>query len=184
MDRPESVLRRIEQNSESVFLPIVGREKGALLESLVRKTRPLSILEVGTLVGYSAILMARNMEAGKITTIEIDTESAMIAERNINDAGFGKAIDILEGDASQVIPKLKGQFDLVFIDAAKSEYLAYLGLLEAGSKLKPGAIIVADNAKIFAKQMKDYLHHVKTSGKYESRLYDFGADGMEVSIKK
>jgi len=178
----ERVLHVIEQQSQQIFLPIVGRKKGNFLESLVAKQQPSTILEIGTLVGYSAILMARSLERGRIISVEISPHSAEIAHKNISEAGFSDKVKILVGDALHIIPRLKETFNLVFIDAAKEEYLAYLKLLEKNN-LKKGTIIVADNAKIFADAMRDYLHYVRESGNYKSKFYDFGDDGMEVSIK-
>ena len=71
-----------------------------------------------------------------------------------------------------------------FIDALKEEYLKYLKLLERSRKLRKGSVIIADNAKIFADEMEDYLRYVRTSNNYTSHFYDFGDDGMEVSIRK
>ncbi len=81
----------------------------------------------------------------------------------------------------QIIPKLKGVFDFAFINAEKNEYLDYLRLVE--DKLREGTVIVADNAGIFAKQMRDYLDYVRTSGKYSSKYVQVGVDGVEISVK-
>jgi len=80
-----------------------------------------------------------------------------------------------------VIPKLKGPFDLVFIDADKSEYLDYLRLVE--DKLHKGSVVVADNAGIFADQMQDYLDYVRSSQRYKSKFVRIGRDGLEISVK-
>ncbi len=163
------------------FLPIIGRVKGKLLEDTVKKHKPELILEVGTLVGYSAILMARNMEKGKIISLEIDKKAAEIAKENIRKAGLKNKVDIILGDARDTIKKLDKTFDMIFIDAAKKEYFEYLKLLE--DKMHKGTIIVADNAKIFSDAMSDYLDYVRNSGKYDSKFYDFGFDGVEVSVR-
>ncbi len=76
---------------------------------------------------------------------------------------------------------VSGKFDLIFIDAAKEEYLEYLKLIER--KLREGSVVVADNAGTFAEQMRDYLKYVRTSGKYGSEYRSFGEDGVEVSVK-
>jgi predicted O-methyltransferase YrrM len=85
------------------------------------------------------------------------------------------------GDAVKVIPTLRGCFDAVFIDAEKTEYMDYLRLVE--DKLHKGAVVVADNAGIFADQMQDYLRYVRTSGKYRSQYVPVGDDGLEISVK-
>mgnify|MGYP001592663745 FL=1 len=179
-DKTEIVLEKIENQSNHIFLPIVGRKKGRLLEKLIKKLQPKLVLEIGMLVAFSTILMARNLKQGKIITIEINQEAAEIARKNLNEAGI-KNVKVILGNALKIIPKLKSKFDFVFIDAVKEDYLNYLKLIE--SKLNKNAIIVADNAKIFASEMKDYLDYVRTSKNYKSKFYDFDEDGMEVSIK-
>lgn len=179
---PEKVLEEIEKSSKNYFLPIIGSEKGSVLEKLIKENQPKSVLEIGTLVGYSAILMAKNLAKGKIISLEIDPKAAEAARENIEKAGFSEKVEVIAGDAKKIIPKLKEKFDLVFIDAAKEEYIEYLKLAEP--RLNKNAVIVADNAKIFAEEMRDYLNYVRNSGRFESKFYDFGFDGVEVSIAK
>jgi predicted O-methyltransferase YrrM len=88
---------------------------------------------------------------------------------------------VIVGDAKEVIPRLRGKFDLVFLDAEKTDYLEYLRLVE--QKLHRGSTIVADNAGKYANQMKDYLSHVRSSGDYRSRFVAVGEDGLEISVK-
>ena len=182
MKSTEKVLSKIEEQAKQVFLPLVGRKKGKLLEAIVRKKQPKLILEIGTLIGFSAILMAQHLKGGKIISIEIAPHAAAAAERNLKDAGFSEKVKVLVGDALSIIPKLKDKFGLVFVDAAKEEYLSYLQMLEKRN-LQKGTVVVADNAKIFADAMQDYLHYVRNSGRYKSKFYDFGEDGMEVSVR-
>ena len=178
----EQVLRQIEQVSEKTFLPIVGPNKGKILAEHVRKTKPRHVLEVGTLIGYSAILIGKELDANaEIVTIEIHKDEAELAGKNIVRANIPPKIKIITGDALEVIPTLNGPFDFAFIDAEKNEYLQYLNLAEA--KLRKGAVIVADNAGIFADQMSDYLDYVRNSGKYQSRYVQVGGDGLEISVK-
>jgi len=115
----------------------------------------------------------------QMTTIEIHADEAEIAAENIRKAAIHAKVQVITGDALQVIPALTGYFDFVFIDAEKTEYLDYLRLAE--DKLYNGAVVVADNAGIFANQMKDYLDYVRTSGKYRSEYV--GVDGLEISVK-
>jgi predicted O-methyltransferase YrrM len=180
--KAETVLREIEKRANNEFLPIVGSEKGKVIIETLRKVKPKRVLEVGTLIGYSAILMGKELDDdAQIITIEIHADEAETAEENIRKAAIPPKVKVITGDALQVIPKLKGRFDLVFIDAAKNEYLDYLRLAE--DKLCEGAVIVADNAGIFAKQMKNYLDYVRTSGKYRSKYVQVGVDGIEISVK-
>ena len=181
MNKAENVLKDIENITKKHFLPIVGRKKGALLEFLIKRYEPKKILEIGTLVGYSAILMAKHLN-GYLISIDVNNNNK-IAEENIKKAGL-KNIKLISGDAIELIPSLKEKFDFIFIDASKSEYLSYLKLLEKYNKIQKGSIIAADNVKIFANRMKDYLEYVRNSGNYDSKYYDFVDDGVEVSIKK
>jgi predicted O-methyltransferase YrrM len=163
-------------------MPIVGSERGKVLAEEVRKVKPKRILEVGTLIGYSAILIGRELDKkSRIITIENHAEEAKAAEENIRRAEISAKVQVIAGDALQVIPTLKESFDFVFIDADKTEYFDYLRLVE--NKLRKGSVVVADNAGVFARQMKDYLDYVRTSGKYSSRYVQVGDDGLEISVK-
>jgi predicted O-methyltransferase YrrM len=176
------VLRQIEAQAENTFLPIIGPDKGKYLADEVRKAKPLHVLEVGTLIGYSAILMGKEMQTdSEIVTIEIHREEAKIAGENIVKANVPSKIKILTGNALDIIPTLQGPFDLVFIDAEKTEYMQYLKLAEP--MLHKGTVVFADNAGVFASQMEDYLHYVRYSGNYESRYIQIGEDGVEVSVR-
>jgi predicted O-methyltransferase YrrM len=178
----DEVLRKIEAASEKTFFPIIGPYKGRILAEEVRKAKPRHVLEVGTLIGYSAILMGKEIDdKSEIVTIEIHRDEAELAGKNILRANIPPKIKIITGDALEVIPSLKGQFDFAFIDAEKSEYCQYLTLAEG--KLRKGAVVFADNAGIFADQMSDYLDYVRNSGKYESRYVQVGDDGVEISVK-
>jgi len=178
----DKVLRRIEKMSEKEFLPIVGPEKGRVLAKVVRDTKPKRLLEVGTLIGYSAIIIGQELDAdAHLITIEIHPDEARMAKQNISEAGIPAKIDVLVGDAIKIIPTLKGPFDLIFIDAAKTEYYQYLKLIE--DKLHTGSVIVADNAGVFADQMKDYLRYLRTSAQYRSKYVNVEEDGLEISIR-
>jgi predicted O-methyltransferase YrrM len=183
LSQAEKVLRKIEHMTEKQFLPIIGSEKGKVLARVVRETKPKRVLEVGTLIGYSAILIGRELEPdAHLISIEIHADEARMAEKNIKAAGVRAKVEVLVGDAVKVIPTLKGTFDLVFIDAEKTEYYQYLKLFEG--KLRKGSVVVADNAGIFADQMRDYLDYLRTSPKYSSRYVQVGEDGLEISVRQ
>jgi predicted O-methyltransferase YrrM len=178
----EEVLWQIENVSAKDFLPIIGPVKGKILAEEVRKAKPRRVLEVGTLIGYSAILMGKEMdEKTEIISIEIHSDEAELAGQNIGRAKIPAKVKIITGDALQVIPSLKGMFDFVFIDAEKSEYFQYLKLAE--EKLHKDTVVFADNAGVFADHMRDYLDYVRNSGKYRSRYIQVGGDGVEISVK-
>lgn len=176
----KKVIEKIE--SEGHYM-IVGPKKGKVLVSAVKDKKPKAILEIGTYIGYSAILMAEAAGAKtEIVSIEANSDYAQVARENIKKAGFEDRVEIKVGDAIELIPLLSGTFDFIFIDAAKEDYLDYLKLAE--EKLGKKAIVVADNVKVFGQAMSDYLEYVRESGKYKSETYDVGPDALEVSIKK
>jgi predicted O-methyltransferase YrrM len=175
-----SVLKSIERLAARYDLPIIGPEKGRVLVDSLKQYRPRRVLEIGTLVGYSSILMAQHLpEDGTITTIEIDRDRAELAREHFKQAGLSERIMLLVGPALKVIPKLQGPFDMLFLDAAKNEYYRYLKASEP--KLGEHAVVVADNVKVFEGQLHDFLDYVRNSGKYRSRTFDFGFDAVEVS---
>jgi predicted O-methyltransferase YrrM len=182
LTKADEILREIEEMAENEFLPIIGPDKGKVLAEAVRKVKPKQVLEVGTLIGYSAILIGKELdEEATITTIEIHASEAKKAEENIKRSEIPPKVNVVVGDALKVIPRLKGRFDAVFIDENKTEYLQYLKLME--DKLHEGTVVVADNAGIFADQMRDYLYYVRNSVKYKSSFFQVGEDGVEVSFK-
>ena len=182
MSSADEVLQLIEKLSEKEFLPIIGPHKGKLLAEEVRKAKPRHVLEVGTLIGYSVILMGKELDdKAEIVTIEIHQDEAELAGKNVVRAKIPPKITVITGDALVVIPTLRGQFDFAFIDAEKNEYFQYLKLAE--DKLQKGAVVFADNAGVFADQMGDYLDYVRNSGKYQSRYVQVGSDGVEISVK-
>lgn len=178
----EKVLEEIEARTKKKFLPIVGPHRGRILTEIIRENKPKNILEVGTLIGYSTILMAKELESDShITAIEIHKEEAETARKNIRKANVRPTIDVMTGDAKQIIPQLSGKLDLVFLDADKTENMQYLRLFE--SNLHKGSIIIADNVRMAEDQMKDYLNYVRTSGKYRSKYVPIDEDALEISIK-
>jgi caffeoyl-CoA O-methyltransferase len=182
LNRANEVLKNIQRISEKKFLPIVGPERGKILVDLIHACKPKRILEIGTLVGYSAVLMAKELASdAHLITIGINADETETARDNVRRAGLSSTIEVITGDAIDVIPTLKGTFDMIFIDADKSEYLEYLRLVE--HKVRRGGVIVADNAGISTSEMKDYLDYIRSSGKYNSRYVPVGEDGLEVSIK-
>jgi caffeoyl-CoA O-methyltransferase len=178
----DAVLREIEELSKRMFLPIIGPIKGKHLVDTTRRFNVKNVLEVGTLIGYSAILMASNLPPeGKVVTIEMNRKSARLAKENISKAGLAGKIDLHIGNALTVIPRVNGRFDMVFLDGTKDEYLEYLKLCE--DKLGRGGVVFADNVKMFAREMRDYLDYVRNSGGYKSEYVNVGLDGVEISTK-
>jgi predicted O-methyltransferase YrrM len=178
----DEVLREIESMAEHEFLPIVGPRKGKILAEVIRKIKPKHVLEIGTLIGYSAILIGKELDKdAEIITVELHASEAKVAKENIRRAEIPIKVNVIVGDAIKVIPTLNNCFDAVFIDAEKKEYYEYVRLME--DKIHKGTVIVVDNAGVFADQMRDYLDYVRNSGKYTSRFVQVGDDGIEISIR-
>ena len=189
-DPADAVMREIEEIGKKSFIPSIGPVKGKILSEVVRKLKPRKILEVGSLYGYSAILITKNSPANaEITTVEKNPEHVRITEQNVERAQLENQIKVIQGDAMQTLSKLPGPFDLVFLDAEKTQYLDYLKAVE--DKLHQGSVVVADNVGVFQDQMQNYLHYVRNTGRYRSRtvdtLLEFSEttkDAMEISEKR
>jgi Predicted O-methyltransferase len=177
----ELILEEIEKIAKENKLPIIGKNKGKIIVDFLNKHKSKKLLEIGTLIGYSAIFIASYTKA-KVTTIEINEEIAKIALKNIKNAGLENKIKVIIGDALDVIPKLNDIFDSMFIDAEKSQYLKYLILAEP--KLKNNSIIIADNVKKFENEMKDFLNYVRNNKLYKSITIEVDDDALEIIIKK
>src|SRR6058998_2940197 len=162
-------------------IPVVGRAKGRIIRRVIERHGSARGIEIGALIGYSAILIASAMPPkGRLVCVEVDAFLTWMAQANANEAGLGRKVKVVTGDALRVIPMLPGRFDFAFIDAAKEDYLEYLRQLEP--KLVPGAVVVADNTGIARREVASYLEYVRAGGRYDSRGYDFDDDAMEVSV--
>ena len=190
-EETRKVLKRLEKMAEKESLPSIGPTKGKIIAQVIQDYKPRKILEIGTLYGYSAILMSSMFveeNGGKVITIEVDKGFATIARKNIEDAALANEVDVIVGDALEIIPKLREKFDMVFLDGTKEEYFKYLKLVE--QKLEKGAVVVADNVGIFETSMYDYLEYVRNSGRYNSRALETELefnrnvkDAIEISTK-
>ena len=185
------VLRHLEQIAKKQSLPSIGPVKGKILTGIISKYKPKTILEIGTLHGYSAILMADMLpDDGRLITIEKDTNLFSRAVKNVEDAGLSHIIEVINEDGLKGIPMLqKRKFDLMFLDAIKSEYLKYLNLAERNNLLSDKVVIVADNVLLYENEMQDYLQYARASGRYNSQSTETTLeftknvkDALEVSI--
>jgi predicted O-methyltransferase YrrM len=162
-------------------IPVIGRAKGRVLRRLIDRHEPTRAVEIGSLLGYSAILIAGALPPrGRLTCVEMNPYLAKFVKTNVAEAGLARKVRVVVGDALRVIPLLPGRFDFVLIDATKEDYLDYLRQLE--SRLVSGAVVIADNTGIYRRDVAPYLEYVRTSGRFRSREFDFGDDAMEVSI--
>jgi predicted O-methyltransferase YrrM len=145
-DEPELLSRLSRETHLKVVQPrmITGHYQGRVLSLLSKMTAPRYILEIGTYTGYSALCLAEGLdESGELHTIDINEELHQMQGRYFDQSPYGKNIVQHTGDALEIIPKLDLVFDLVFIDAEKSEYPSYLEVVL--TKTKPGSIILSDN---------------------------------------
>ena len=181
------------------FVPIIKRETAALLKTMVALKQPKHILEVGTAVGYSALLMARIMpKDAHITTIEKFEKRIPVAKANFKKAQLEDRITLLEGDAGEILADLSGSFDFIFMDAAKGQYINWLpdiitllapgGLLMSDNVLQDGTIVESRYAverrdRTIHVRMREYLYTLKNSEALETTILPIG-DGVALSVLK
>jgi predicted O-methyltransferase YrrM len=179
--RAARMLRLMDRAVTQWTIPVIGVEKGRVLRRLIARHAPTRGIEVGSLFGYSAILIAASMpRGGRLTCIEQNDYLAKFTEYNVAAAGLKGRVRVVVGDALRVLPMLRGPADFLLIDARKEDYLDYLRAVEP--RLVKGALVIADNTGMFRRDVKPYLDHVRESGRYESREHDFGFDCMEASV--
>lgn len=194
------VLKNIEREAHKDNVPIIRKEMESFLRVMLSIKRPLKILELGTAIGYSAILMSECIdEEAKIITIENYEKRIPIAKENIKLAGKSNVIELLEGDALEIMPTLEAnQFDFVFMDAAKAQYINFLP--EVLRLMKKGAVLITDNIlqegdviqskyvvrrrdRTIHKRMREYLQAVKNHPELVTSIVPIG-DGITISVKK
>lgn len=200
LEVPESaVIEAIEQEALRDRVPIIRKEMQSFLKVLLMIKRPMRILEVGAAVGFSSILMSEYMpEGGHITTIENYDKRIPIARANFKRAGKEEQIDLIEGDALEVMHGLEGPYDLIFVDAAKGQYIHYLpevirllgtdGVLVSDNVLQEGDIIesrfaVERRNRTIHSRMREYLYELKHHGQLQTSIIPLG-DGVALSVKR
>ena len=179
-------------------VPILRESEVHLFEELISLYKPSRILEVGTAIGYSALLLARHGSPEvQIDTIELDEQRYGMAQHFIGQSKYKDQISLHLGDANEVLPTLEGPDDLVFLDGPKGQYKKQLEIIEP--KLAPQAVVLADNVlfrgyvrggkeapyryKTIVKRLRDYLDLVEDKERYNTTIYPLG-DGMSVSVWK
>lgn len=141
---PFPVMERMERDIQREDQPAVGRLTGSVLQALVAANRAERVLEVGCNVGYSALWLAGGLPPhGTLDSIEVKPDLARRAEQNFAEAGLGGRARVHVGQALDVLPRLEGPFDFVFLDAVKAEYERYLDLVLP--RMRPGGVVAADN---------------------------------------
>lgn len=191
-------LDELEQEAKRDYVPIIRKDMQNLLRFLLRLKRPCKILEVGTAVGFSALLMAEvTFEECQITTIENYEKRIPIARKNFKKAGIEHRITLLEGDAAVILKELDESYDFIFMDAAKGQYLNFLpellrllaedGMLVSDNVLQDGDLMesryaVTRRNRTIHSRMREYLHALKHNPELETVILPVG-DGVTVSIK-
>ena len=151
-------LEKIKQKALEEKIPIIMDDTLEVIDEILSKDKPEKILEIGTAVGYSAICFSKYLkENGRIDTIEREEDRVIQAKENIQRAEVEKRINILFGDAVEILPTLKDKYDVIFIDAAKGKYPFFLK--EALRMLNSNGIILADNVLYKGYVMSDYNKH-------------------------
>ncbi len=193
------VCNEIEKEALADGVPIIRKEMGNLLKVLLLLKQPQKILEVGTAVGYSSILMSENMpENCRITTIENYEKRIPVAKNNFKRAGKEEVITLLEGDAMDILKELDGTYDFIFMDAAKGQYINFLpellrlmpagGLLISDNVLQEGDIVesrygVTRRNRTIHTRMREYIYTLTHAEQLETSIVPIG-DGITLSVKK
>ena len=157
-----------------------------MLRVLVASAGAKRGVEVGSATGYGAINMGIAFErnGGHLYTLEIDPDTVKVCRDNLKKVGLVNTVTCIEGDALKTLPKLEGEFDFVFLDALKGDYMKYLKIIEP--HLKPGAVVVGDNVIRSARAMKDFLDYMQNSPDYDTVIIRASVekkDGMSISYK-
>ena len=171
-DDPQSVLNTIDSfvSETGTFLMNVGPEKGKLLAETIKDHKPLNTLELGSFLGYSAIIIAMFLpEAGSLVSVDHDKDSVAASKEIVKYAGLENKVHFINSTSDEAINALKKSFDFIFIDHEKNRYYSDLLLMENLNLINKGGIVFADNVGIFEDKMKDYFSHVRDSGAYTSK---------------
>ena len=188
------VMKELEFEAETYNIPIIRESERQLLFKTVYENKPKGILEIGTAIGFSALLMATANDDAIIDTVEKDTKRFERAKKAIEDANMTERINCISGDADNVISELSGNYDFVYLDGPKGQYLNHLKKIE--KILSEKAVIVADNVlfkglvksveypphryRTIVVRLREYLEYVNRE--YSTVIYEEG-DGMAISFR-
>lgn len=193
------ILETIEREALAAKVPIIRKEMQSFLKTLLMILKPMRVLEVGTAVGFSAILMSELIPAdGRITTIENYEKRIPLAKDNFRRAGKEEVITLLEGDALDILPTLTEEYDFIFMDAAKGQYIHFLP--QVLRLLKRGGVLLSDNVmqdgtviesrfaverrdRTIHARMREYLYELKHHDLLQTSILPLG-DGVALSVKK
>ncbi|MCI7739889.1 MAG: O-methyltransferase [Lachnospiraceae bacterium] len=191
-------LNELEQEAVDTYVPIVRKEMQSFLKVMLSIIRPEKILEVGTAIGFSTLLMCEyNPVACHVTTIENYPVRIPIARENFKKAGREEQITLLEGDAAEILKKLNGSYDFIFMDAAKGQYIHFLP--DILRLMKKGSVLISDNVlqdgdivesrflverrnRTIHRRMREYLFELKHNEQLMTSVVPLG-DGITISVK-
>ena len=192
----QELFNEIKSKALEDHIPIIMDDTLEVMEGYLLKEKPHRFLEIGTAVGYSAICFSKFLsEDGIIDTIELDEERANIAIENIKNMGLEKEINVIKGNAVEILPSLKPGYDVVFIDAAKGKYPIFLN--ESMRLLKNNGIIFADNVlykgyvlgeynkhkqRTAVTHLREFIKMVNEDERLDTKILDVG-DGLAISKK-
>ena len=192
-------LDELEKYAKETDVPIIRKEMQTFLRFLLSFSRPMKILEVGTAIGFSALLMSEYAPGGcQITTIEKYEKRIPIARENFRKAGKADCITLLEGDAADILAQQDGTYDLIFMDAAKGQYIHFMP--DIMRLLAPGGLLVSDNVlqdgdviesrfavtrrnRTIHSRMREYLFELTHHEQLETCILPVG-DGITLSVKR
>ena len=174
-------LKWMRQNEGNLWN--VNPDEGAFLHDLAEKVHAKEGLEIGTSNGYSSIWigMGLRQQRGHLLTMEIDEGRAKLAQANFRAAGLDSVITLKLGDALREIPKLRGPYDFVFIDAWKQDYVKYLDMVIP--MVRPGGVITAHNVTDLKEELTDFIRAVQTNPQLRTTIENPGPGGFSVSYK-
>ncbi len=192
-------LDKLEQYSIETNVPIIRKEMQQLIKYLLKQTQPKNILEVGTAIGFSSLLMLENLPGDShITTIEKYEKRIPMARENFEKFNASNRITLIEGDATEVLKELTDTYDFIFMDAAKGQYINFFP--DIMKRLRSGGTLLSDNVmqdgdileskfaverrnRTIYKRMRDYLYELTHNEELTTVILPIG-DGVTISVKR
>lgn len=194
----EQLLKKMEIYAQERHVPIINESGKAVLTKIIADEKPHNVLEIGAAIGYSALVIAKNSaDDVHITTLELSEERANVARAFINESEYAKKVKIMLGDAAELLDQLDDRYDLIFIDAAKGQYLNYFN--KVLPMLADKGVIIADNVlfrgyvqseekpprryKTIVARLREYIETVTHHAEFDTTIYENG-DGLAVSYHR
>ena len=192
-------LEELAREAAESRVPVIRREMQSFLKVFLMIQRPQNILEVGAAIGFSAVFMAEyGPEDCRITTVENYEKRIPIARKNFERSGYSRRITLIPGDAAEILGTLEGPYDLIFMDAAKGQYIRFLP--DVLRLMRPGSVLISDNVlqegdilesrylverrnRTIHKRMREYLYTLKHSPELETSILPLG-DGITLSVRR